>query len=83
MTTQGLRSFKARKEIENAELCGCYCCERMYVPETILDWVDNNLTAICPRCGIDSVVAYRPAEDGSIEIFKRKLAKWHLQSFGA
>ena len=47
MTTQGLRSFKARKEIESSELCGCYCCERMYVPETILDWVDNNLTAIC------------------------------------
>src|SRR3546814_3980653 len=32
-----------------------YCCE-IFDPKEVKDWVDRNDTALCPKCGIDSVI---------------------------
>ncbi len=35
---------------------GCfYCCE-VYPPSLVNDWTDEGATAMCPKCGIDSVI---------------------------
>ena len=55
-------SIRHRPSIERSERCGCFYCEAIFSPTEILDWVDDSAeypqggTALCPRCGIDSVV---------------------------
>ena len=49
-------SFKNRNEIERSTLCGCFYCEKNFAPSEIVEWIDGNQTAMCPFCGIDSVL---------------------------
>lgn len=62
-------SANHRALMERSEFAGCFYCEARFDPEEILEWVDvpadavpdaNGLrrgeTAVCPRCGIDSVL---------------------------
>lgn len=47
-------------EIVKSSLCGCFCCLKTFAPDTIVDWTDTadprSKTALCPHCGIDSVI---------------------------
>lgn len=49
--------------------CGCFFCKEIFDPKEIVGWVDIGLhgdnlgTAICPYCGMDSVL---PEADGII-----------------
>ncbi len=57
-----------RDEIMSSKLCGCFYCERTFKPAEIEEWIDENIqtgeTAICPKCGIDSVLSSRfPIDD--------------------
>lgn len=49
-------SSKHREEILKSEQCGCFYCEKTFGPHEILDWTDDQQTALCPKCGIDSVI---------------------------
>ena len=50
-------SFKQRNQISSGEsICGCFCCENIFYAKDIEIWVDNEQTAMCPHCGIDSVI---------------------------
>jgi uncharacterized paraquat-inducible protein A len=55
-----LRAHKAsinhRSQIEASHLCGCFHCRKTFEPSKIDEWVDDEETAMCPRCGIDSVI---------------------------
>jgi hypothetical protein len=45
-----------RDALTVSEAAGCfYCCE-VFQPSEIDVWVDDGRCAICPRCGIDSVI---------------------------
>lgn len=37
--------------------CGCFYCLQIFDGEQILEWVDDGRTALCPFCGIDSVIS--------------------------
>lgn len=55
------KSIHHRKEIEASKICGCFYCEKTFRPTDISDWTDTDgerhqQTALCPHCGIDSVV---------------------------
>lgn len=57
-----------RVEIEASTVCGCFYCEQMFPPSEIVAWggldvssLDNPDaadagTALCPRCGSESVI---------------------------
>jgi hypothetical protein len=50
-----------RAEVLSSALCGCFYCLQIFLPTEILDWIDNlnhleGTTALCPKCGIDSVL---------------------------
>lgn len=49
-----------RAEIEASEKCGCFYCISIYPPAEIEEWIDEVdgtcVTALCPRCGVDSVI---------------------------
>jgi hypothetical protein len=36
--------------------CGCFYCKSIFAPSKIVEWVDDDDTALCPFCGIDSVI---------------------------
>jgi hypothetical protein len=37
--------------------CGCFYCLRIFDPYEIEEWIeDEEDTALCPYCGIDSVI---------------------------
>lgn len=46
-----------RDDLERSIVCGCFWCESIYSPREIQEWVPDDLgtTAVCPRCGHDSV----------------------------
>ncbi len=44
------------KEISDSNMCGCFHCENIFSPQEITEWIDERKTAICPICGIDSVI---------------------------
>jgi hypothetical protein len=45
-----------RGDIERSQRCGCFYCRRVFIPDRIVEWIDDNKTALCPVCGIDSVI---------------------------
>lgn len=50
-----------KHEIMSGKLCGCFYCQQTFLPTDIVDWIEEDFgkgeTAICPRCGIDSVLS--------------------------
>jgi hypothetical protein len=50
-------SIRHRQELEASESCGCFYCLAVFEPSSIEVWVDEgDVTALCPECGIDSVI---------------------------
>lgn len=46
-----------KQKLKNDVTCGCFYCKKIFKSNEIKDWTDNsNDTAICPYCGIDSVI---------------------------
>lgn len=53
-------TFRNEAQILNSKTCGCFCCLNIFKPEEVTKWCDNDgrgaPTALCPYCGIDSVI---------------------------
>ena len=66
-----------RRALSGAQICGCYYCLGEFDADQIAEWVDDNDTALCPRCGIDTVIGF---ETGGAD--KELLLQMHEQGFG-
>ena len=44
------------EELAKSLLCGCFFCCATFAPSEITEWCDDGHTALCPICGIDSVI---------------------------
>ncbi len=49
-------SFHNREQLLKASKCGCFYCLKIFNPKEIKKWCDGEKTAICPYCGIDSII---------------------------
>jgi hypothetical protein len=49
-------SIRNKESIKKSKKCGCYYCLNIFYYKNIEHWIDNNQTALCPRCKIDSVI---------------------------
>jgi hypothetical protein len=49
-----------RNQLERVNICGCYYCFKIFEPKEIKEWVDEDDTAMCPYCEIDSVLPEAP-----------------------
>ena len=49
-------TFKNRELISEATYCGCSFCKEVFTPDKIEKWVDGGETAVCPFCGMESVI---------------------------
>ena len=51
--------FKNWRLLKKSKMCGCFCCLNTYPASEVVDWCverDRRRTAICPCCGVDSVI---------------------------
>ena len=72
-----IKTFKTRNILKNADKCACYYCLSEFLYDEINKFVDNNETAVCPKCGIDSVIGDNQVEDS----FEEAKDKMHINSF--
>lgn len=71
-------SYANKEEIIKSLFVGCFYCLRIFNPNEINEWVIDkpNQTALCPFCGIDSVIG-----DYYIKITKELLIELYNYSF--
>ncbi len=79
-----------RQAILNSRVCGCFYCLATFPPGEILDWVDerpdgdgisaDGTTALCPRCGIDSVIGSSCGYPISAEFLDEMNQHWFQES---
>ncbi len=52
-----------KNEVLESNQCGCFYCLKVFNPGEIVEWIDEDnpkgITALCPFCGIDSVIGDR------------------------
>ena len=66
-------------QLKASSKCGCFYCEQIYDPKEIVEWIEDRdgLTALCPYCGIDAVLA----ESARYPITKEFLTDMHEHWF--
>lgn len=65
-------------ELQNDRVCGCFYCLKIFSPEQIERWLLVEQTALCPYCGIDSVIG----ESSGYPITEEFLAEMKAYWFG-
>jgi len=74
-----------RRELLQSEVCGCFYCLAVFPPAEIADWIDESeqdaeetagKTALCPRCGIDSVIGSAADYPITPEFLSRMRRHW-------
>lgn len=74
-------SARHRAEIVSSESCGCFYCCSVFPPDRITEWIDDDpeglgQTALCPHCGIDSVIGDRSGFEINPEFLRRMKTYW-------
>jgi len=63
--------------LQKSTVCGCFYCLKIYSPDEINEWTDSEEdTAICPHCGIDSVLGDASGYDISEEFMSEMHGYW-------
>jgi len=69
-----------RVEVLGSDRCGCFYCFATFSPQDIDEWIDEvngePHTALCPSCGVDSVIGDRSGFDVSSAFLKRMSSFW-------
>lgn len=76
--TAHIYSSGHRNELEKDKLCGCFYCCKVFNPNEIKDWIKdkNGDTAICPYCGIDSIIGESSGYPITKEFLKKMYDYW-------
>jgi hypothetical protein len=69
-------SSQHRSEVMRSDWCGCFYCLAIFRPAEIEQWVDHDDTALCPKCGIDSVLGSASGCPITQEFLKEMQAVW-------
>ncbi len=69
-----------RDKLSHANVCGCYYCLRIFDPKEIVWESDEDDTAMCPYCGIDSVIAESKDLTITKEFLKKMRQFWFAES---
>lgn len=66
-----------RQMLEEDNLCGCFYCLKIFNPKEITEWIEDEDTALCPYCDIDSIIS----ESSGYPLTKEFLSKMHQRWF--
>lgn len=70
------------EQLKQDKRCGCFYCLRIYNPAEIEEWIiddnpiDKDGTAICPYCGVDSVIGESSGFPLTDEFLKKMKKTW-------
>jgi len=78
-------SISNHAEIESSKRCGCFYCKKIFGPDQIVDWADTNKpraqqTALCPACGIDSVLGDASGLEITEAFLEKMRAAWFSEN---
>src|SRR5215470_5782451 len=63
-------------ELRRSGLCGCFGCLDVFEFKHVREWTDGGLTALCPSCGIDSVIGDASGFPITEEFLAAMEARW-------
>ena len=70
-------TFRNEMQIKNSKVCGCFYCCKIFNPNEIEEWIeDSRGTALCPYCGIDSVIGESSGFPITEEFLKEMNERW-------
>ncbi len=70
-------SSNNRDGLQKDKLCGCFHCLEIFAPADIQDWIqDEKGTAICPCCGVDSVIGEGSGFPINVEFLSKMKEYW-------
>jgi len=70
-------SSNHKDELLKDNICGCFNCLKVFSPADIQAWItDVKGTAICPHCGIDSVIGESSGCPIDVAFLKEMRAVW-------
>ena len=71
-------SYANKTRLSVPQKCGCFYCLRFFSSEDIVDWsVDKpDWTAICPYCGIDSVIGENDGYPLTKDFLEEMFEEW-------
>jgi hypothetical protein len=72
-------STNHKSELLKDSVCGCFYCMSIYSPNEIRNWLKDSRgtgTALCPRCGIDSVIGESSGYPITTEFLQRMHNYW-------
>lgn len=74
-----IHSINNEKELNYSNKCGCFYCLRIYNPNEIKEWIEEKSgakTALCPYCGIDSIIAESDDYELCVELLEYMYNIW-------
>ncbi|MBI3369613.1 MAG: cytoplasmic protein [Burkholderiales bacterium] len=81
-----------RAEVEASKVCGCFHCVRIFPPSDIVAWTGLDLnnfedpeaanaeTALCPRCGSESVIGDKSGYEINAQFLSRMQEAWYQRT---
>lgn len=69
-------SHHHREALERDRVCGCFFCIKVFNPKEIREWTDDNQTAICPYCGVDSLIGESSGFPMTVPFLKKMKEDW-------
>lgn len=70
-------SSNHKNSLKADKTCGCFYCLTIFNPNKITAWItDKDGTAICPYCGIDSVIGESSGYPITLEFLKGMSEYW-------
>lgn len=73
-------SSRNRDAVQGTRQCGCFYCLQTFEASAVEDWVPESdgleVTALCPFCGIDSVLPAREGAPIDVKVLKAMHAYW-------
>lgn len=73
---------RQKSELEGDRRCGCFYCLKIYSPKEITNWLPEGAgTALCPYCGIDSVIGESSGYPITDEFLKEMKKYWFREVY--
>lgn len=70
-------AIRNRALIAGAKDCACFCCLAHFPLDEVEYWEDSpDMTAVCPRCNTDSVLAEHMNEKVDDDLLRAMKAYW-------
>lgn len=68
--------FDNRDEVQASDLCGCIYCLTTFTSAAVSEWCDEDATALCPNCHIDTVLGSKAGFPLSAEFLSAMKKRW-------